>query len=199
MDESRLLISADDYGYAPTYDAGIVEAAAAGAVDAVGAMVLREPDPGPLLETGVRIGLHLEPLGAAALDEQWARFHRLFGRPPAHIDGHKHCHAEPGGTALAVARLARRHRVAVRSVGPRHRRLLRCQGIETCDRLVGRLAESEPALPAEIAAWLDGDRPDGLTEWMVHPGRAGGGSSYDRGREEDLELLLGLAQRLGRP
>lgn len=198
IDRSSLVITADDFGYSAAYDSGIVEAAQANAIDAVSAMVLREPDPAPLLDTEVRLGLHLEPLDRAPLREQWKRFESLFGRPPAHLDGHKHCHAAARGPALAVARLARERRVAVRSVDARHRRLLRCQGVATCDRLVGRLSEEDPALPDEIAAWLGGDRPAGVTEWMVHPGHRGGGSSYDRGREEDLELLLDLAGREGR-
>jgi predicted glycoside hydrolase/deacetylase ChbG (UPF0249 family) len=195
MDGSTLVITADDYGYAEPYDDGILEVARAGAIDAVSVMVLRPADPEPLLATSARLGLHLEAFDAASLERQWEGFVGLFGRPPAHLDGHKHGHAAPGGAALAVARFAREREVAVRSVSPRHRRLLRCLGVATCDRLVGRLAEDEPPLPAEIRAWLDGHPPPGSTEWMVHPGRAGGGSGYDRGREEDLELLLELAAR----
>jgi predicted glycoside hydrolase/deacetylase ChbG (UPF0249 family) len=191
----QLVITADDYGYAPPYDAGILEAARAGAVDAVSVMVLRDPDPDPLLATGLRIGLHLEPRDIAPLAAQWERFEALFGAAPAHLDGHKHCHAEGAGAALEVARLARERAVAVRSVSARHRRLLRRRGVRTCDRLLGRIGEHEPALPVEIGAWLEGRPPKGSSEWMVHPGHAGGGSSYDRGREQDLELLLELAAR----
>ena len=190
----QLQITADDYGYHPRYDAGILTAAEAGAIDAVSAMALRDLDPEPLLATAVSVGLHLEPLDEAPLEEQWQRFEAAFGRSPAHLDGHKHCHAAPGGPALVVAKLARARGVAVRSVSARHRRLLRCQGVETADRLVGRLTEDEPPLPDEIAAWLDGRPPAGATEWMVHPGYAGGPSSYDRGREEELELLLELGR-----
>ena len=60
-DRRVLIITADDYGYSPRYDAGIVEAAGAGAVDSVSVMVTRDGlDPGPLVETGVEAGLHLE-------------------------------------------------------------------------------------------------------------------------------------------
>ena len=194
MNPPTLRITADDYGYHRRYDAGILVAAEAGVIDAVSAMVLRDLDPEPLLATAVSVGLHLEPLRGAPLEEQWRRFEGAFGRPPAHLDGHKHCHAAPGGPALAVAKLARARGVAVRSISPRHRRLLRCQGVATADRLVGRLSEEEPALPGEIAAWLDGRPPAGATEWMVHPGHPGGPSSFDRGREEELELLLELGR-----
>ena len=56
-----LVISADDYGYWPSYNAGILEAIEAGALDAVSAMVEREYcDPKPLIETVVEVGLHIE-------------------------------------------------------------------------------------------------------------------------------------------
>lgn len=189
-----LIITADDYGYAPAYDEGIAEAARAGAVDAVSAMVTRgEPDPAPLAESGVEVGLHLE-LGASSLEEQLTEFERRFGRPPAYLDGHHHCHAR-GPAAVAVANLARERGLPVRSVDARHRRLLRCKGVATPDRLVGRNSEDEPALPEEVAALIRGDGPEGATEWMTHPGRAEAtsGSRYDAAREEDLRLLLELA------
>lgn len=205
---AALVVVADDYGYAPAYDAGILEAARAGAIDAVSAMAMRDPEPEPLLESGVEVGLHLEledrirEEGAVEVEEvglelarQLLRFGELFDRHPAYLDGHHHCHARSPGTALAVAGLARRERLAVRSVDAGHRRLLREHGVLTADRLLGRLTESEPAMPAELETWLRGQPPDGVTEWMVHPGHAGGGSSFDRGRAEDLELLLELGDR----
>ena len=213
-DPPALIVTADDYGYSRNYDRGILEAARAGALDAVSAMVLREGcDPEPLLETEVEVGLHLELPGwrgdllhhagpghredaIAALSDQLRRFGELFGRPPAHLDGHHHCHAAPG-VAVAVGGVVREHRLPVRSVNARHRRLLRCQGIPTPDRLVGRLDEDEPALPAEIRAVArgEGELPPGVTEWMVHPGRSdpASGSGYDRGRAEELDLLLSLS------
>jgi chitin disaccharide deacetylase len=189
-----LIITADDYGYAPSYDSGIAEAAAAGAIDAVSAMVTRyEPDPAPLVDSDVAIGLHLE-LERAPLEEQLASFERVFERGPAYLDGHHHCHAR-GAPAVAVADLARERGLRVRSVDARHRRLLRCKGVATPDRLVGRLSQADPALPEEVSALRRGSGPDGVTEWMTHPGRADphDRSSYDAGRGEDLALLLALA------
>jgi predicted glycoside hydrolase/deacetylase ChbG (UPF0249 family) len=212
--DALLIVTADDYGYRRPYDEGILEAARAGAVDAVSAMVGRRCEPRPLLETGVEIGLHLELPGISAEERgaragghererarrelilQLERFQELFGRPPAHIDGHHHCHAA-AGLASVLARVASERGLPVRSVSPSHRRLLRCLGIPTPDRLIGRLDASEPALPAllERAEGL----PAGVTEWMVHPGRRDpdSGSSYDAAREEDLNLVLSLRRRLG--
>lgn len=196
----RLLITADDYGYSRRVNEGILTAARAAAVDAVSAMAGRAwCDPAPLLETGVAVGLHLEEArpgeGAAeAVRRQAAAFERLFGRAPEHLDGHHHCHAsEP--LATAAQELASRLGVRVRAVSREHRRALRALGVECPDRLVGRMTVEDPAEPAEVRAALGGKPlPFGLTEWAVHPGLADPelGSSYDGGREEDLELLLEL-------
>ncbi|MGI8462585.1 MAG: ChbG/HpnK family deacetylase [Solirubrobacterales bacterium] len=191
----RLVITADDYGYSPAIDRGIAEAAASRAIDAVSAMVLRGSlDPSALDESGVGVGLHLE-LGEVALADQVDLFEETFGREPTHLDGHHHCHAS-GRPAVEVANLARERGWAVRSVDERHRRLLRCKGLRTADRLVGRIGEDEPVLPVEIEELIAGvDTGDQVLEWVVHPGHAdpSAESSYDAGREQDLRVLLELA------
>lgn len=194
---STLTITADDYGLAPAYDAGMLAAASAGAIDAVSVMIVRDPDVELLARSGVEVGLHLEPFSVATLERQLEVFERAFGHPPTHLDGHHHCHAEERGPGLAVAKLAFELEIPVRSVSPRHRRLLRCQGVRTADRLLGRVEEDEPALPGAIEGWLGGDAPPGASEWMVHPGHpdASSGSGYDGGRGEDLALLLELGDR----
>jgi predicted glycoside hydrolase/deacetylase ChbG (UPF0249 family) len=211
-----LVIAADDYGYRLAYNRGILEAASAGAVDAVSAMVEREfCDPAPLLESGVEVGLHLELPGVLRrsragpgerevavemLRAQLAAFEAAFGRPAAYLDGHHHCHAADG-LAAAIARVAAERGLPMRSVNDRHRGLLRELGILTPDRLVGRLEPSQPALPELIEQVIGGSAapPRGLTEWMVHPGHRDpeGVSSFDAAREEDLALLLELAPKLG--
>jgi predicted glycoside hydrolase/deacetylase ChbG (UPF0249 family) len=195
LDVPRLLITADDCGYSPAYDEGIAEAALAGAIDGVSAMVLRgKLDPGPLEGTGVAVGLHVD-LGRAGLGEQVELFERAFGREPDYVDGHHHCHAR-GRPAVEVANLARERGWPVRSVDARHRRLLRCKGVKTADLLVGRDSESDPVLPSEIRAVVRGEGLwEGLVEWVTHPGYAARdeASSYDAGREDDLRVLLELA------
>lgn len=192
-----LIITADDYGYAPGYNRGILEAAEAGAIDAVGAMVGgRACETVPVLETGTEIGLHLELPGDPA-EAQVARFEEIFGGAPAFLNGHHHCHAQPPH-AIEVAELAAARGLPVRSVSPAHRALLRSRGCATPDRLIGRLDTSEPALPPLLAG--DGALPRGVTEWMVHPGYAdpASGSAYDAEREHDLRLVLRLSGTLGR-
>lgn len=201
----QLILTADDYGYSRRYDEGILTAARAGALDAVSAFATREAlGPEPLLATGVEVGLHLDlgaPATAARADEvtreraegaareQLRRFAERFGREPAYLDGHHHCHAR-GGLGVMISDLATEHDLPVRSVDARHRRLLSCRGVRTPDLLVGRLVEGEPVVPAELAS--DALPEVAVIEWMVHPGYAdaAAGSDYDAGREEDLAILL---------
>jgi predicted glycoside hydrolase/deacetylase ChbG (UPF0249 family) len=196
-DNRRLLvITADDYGYWPSYNQGILEAIEMGALDCVSAMVEREHcDPAPLLESGVEIGLHIEfegrwgPRSGApartSLRVQLDRFVDRFGRWPSFLNGHKNCHARPE-LATPVFQTAQQIGVPVRSVNPDHRQWLRERGIDTPDILIGRMRSNEPAEPAELRNL----RP-GVTEWVTHPGHPDpeSGSSYDIARQEDLALL----------
>jgi predicted glycoside hydrolase/deacetylase ChbG (UPF0249 family) len=197
---NALILTADDYGYSARYNEGILEAVRAAAVDAVSAIPLRDAcDPEPLLETGIEVGLHLElseaDAGEAAtgVDRQFEAFGEAFGRDPSHLDGHHHCHAKPEARE-AVAAVALRLGIPVRSVDEEHRATLRGLGIPTPDRVVGRLAPDEPIVPEELRG---AKLPAGVIEWMVHPGHRdpGSGSSYDAAREEDLELVLDLRRR----
>jgi predicted glycoside hydrolase/deacetylase ChbG (UPF0249 family) len=202
----RLIITADDWGYSPSYNEGILEAANAGAIDAAGAMVLRPfCDPAALVATGIEIGLHLEvaaDAGEEAREEpgrQTELFEQQFGQPPAYIDGHHHCHSCPPAVAAAVESLAVKLGVPVRAVDEQHRERLATRGIACTDRLIGRLAPADAALPLEVKGVLAGDGlPAGTTEWMVHPGHPdpGSGSRYDQARAEDLALLLDLAREV---
>jgi chitin disaccharide deacetylase len=197
-----LVITADDYGYWPSYNQGILEAIGMGAVNCVSTMVEREHcEPAPLLETGVEIGLHIEfearwgaRSGAPArtsLRVQLERFGDLFGRWPSFLNGHEHCHARPE-LATPVFQTAQQIGAPVRSVNPDHRQWLRERGIDTPDLLIGRTESREAAEPPEVR-----NPPEGITEWMVHPGHADSesGSSYDRARQEDLAVLQKIMLR----
>jgi predicted glycoside hydrolase/deacetylase ChbG (UPF0249 family) len=198
----HLVITADDYGYWPSYNEGILEAIEMGAIDSVSAMVDREYcEAEPLLATGVEIGLHIEfegrwgPRSGApartALRVQLERFGDLFGRWPSFLNGHKHCHARPE-LATPVLQTARQIGVPVRSVNPDHRQWLRERNIDTPDLLIGRMESKGPAEPPEVR-----NPPEGVTEWMIHPGHRDpdAGSSYDRARQEDLSLLQKIMLR----
>jgi chitin disaccharide deacetylase len=190
------VITADDYGYWPSYNRGILEGIEMGAVDCVSAMVEREHcDPKALLDSGVEIGLHIEfegrwgPRSGApartSLRVQIERFGDLFGRWPSFLNGHKHCHARPE-LATPVFQTAQQIGAPVRSVNPDHRQWLRERGIDTTDLLIGRTESKADAQPTELRSL-----PAGVTEWVTHPGHpdSESGSSYDLARQEDLALL----------
>jgi predicted glycoside hydrolase/deacetylase ChbG (UPF0249 family) len=192
-----LIITADDYGYWPSYNEGILAAVEADALDCVSAMVEREfCDPAPLLESGVEVGLHIDfdprwgPRSAApartSLRVQIERFADLFGRWPSFLNGHHHCHARPE-LATPVLQTAQQMNVPVRSVSRDHRQWLRERGIATNDVLIGRMDSKEVAEPAELR-----ELGPGITEWFTHPGYpdAESGSEYDNARREDLDSLL---------
>lgn len=192
-----LIVTADDYGYWPSYNEGILASIEADAIDAVSAMVDRPYcDAQPLLESGVEVGLHIEfegrwgPRSGApartSLRVQLDRFVDLFGRWPSFLNGHHHCHARPE-LATPVLQAAQQMGVPVRSVNPDHRQWLRERGIATNDLLLGRLESKEPVDPPELH-----DLPKGVTEWFTHPGYPDpeSGSSYDVARREDLDVLL---------
>ena len=191
-----LVITADDYGYWPSYNEGILAAVQAGAVDSVSVMTEREHcDPKPLLEARVEVGLHVEFEGRhgarsgapakTSLRVQLDRFTDLFGRWPAFLDGHHHCHARPE-MASPVLELAQLIGIPVRSINRDHRQWLSERRIDTPDLLIGRMQSSEPAEPAELR-----ELEPGVTEWAVHPGYpdSESGSSYDIARREDLEMV----------
>jgi predicted glycoside hydrolase/deacetylase ChbG (UPF0249 family) len=199
----RLIVTADDYGYSRRYNEGILQAARAEAIDAASAMVLRGACAAePILESGVEVGLHLElPAGiddedaAAEPRRQLGLFENIFRRPPAYLDGHHHCHAN-GPMAAEVNGIALELGVRVRCTGDEHRSKLRAMGIEVPEQLIGRYAETQPPLPPEVEhVAAGGEPPEGLTEWMTHPGLndPDAGSSFDRGREDDLAVLLRFA------
>jgi chitin disaccharide deacetylase len=173
----RLIITADDYGYWPSYNEGILAAVEAGAVDAVSAMVDREYcDPEPLLESGVEVGLHLE------FEGRWGP----RSGAPARTNLRVQIDRLPE-LATPVFQAAQQMKVPVRSVNLDHRQWLRERGIATPDLLIGRMHTSEPAEPPELR-----QLPAGVTEWMTHPGYPDpeSGSEYDLARREDLDEIL---------
>ena len=110
-----LVVNADDLGYDPEIDRGILEANARGIVTSATAMV-ETPFAAAALRAAPRslgVGLHavLDPaLGRAAAEaallRQLARFEELRGPPPTHLDSHKHVHARPEILAAFAASAA---------------------------------------------------------------------------------------------
>ncbi|HSM93798.1 MAG TPA: ChbG/HpnK family deacetylase [Anaeromyxobacteraceae bacterium] len=190
-----LVVNADDLGYDPEIDRGILEAHARGIVTSATAMVLTPFSAAALRAAppSLGIGLHvvLEPAmaGAAverAVREQVARFRELRGAAPTHLDSHKHLHVAPGALA-SFARVAAELGLPVRAIDPVVRDALRRAGVLALDRFLGdaalRPAWTEARL-ADAVATLG----EGTAELMAHPGHRPSHARTSFGVEREIEL-----------
>jgi predicted glycoside hydrolase/deacetylase ChbG (UPF0249 family) len=109
----RLIVNADDFGYSPGTNQGIVECHTGGVVTSTSLMVtghaVAEAVALARAHPSLAIGLHFDVWGEdertfdtedgeavrAELERQIEEFHRLMGRPPTHLDSHRHVHREP--------------------------------------------------------------------------------------------------------
>lgn len=191
----RLVVNADDLGYDPEIDRGILEAHASGIVTSATAMV-ETPFSAAALRAApdtLGVGLHavLDPRSAtgeaeAALRRQLERFRELRGAAPTHLDSHKHAHAAPALLEAVIA-VALEADLPVRAIDAGMRALLRARGVPTNDHFLGdatlRPAWTERALLAALSAL-----EDGLTEIMTHPGHRPSHASTSFGAEREIEL-----------
>jgi predicted glycoside hydrolase/deacetylase ChbG (UPF0249 family) len=189
------VVNADDHGYDPEIDRGILEAHARGIVTSATAMV-DTPFSAAALAAAPRslgLGLHavLDPAAGRAeaeraLRRQLDRFRALRGAEPTHLDAHKHAHAVPP-VLEAFAAVAAAAGLPVRSIDEAMRRTLRAMGVATPDRFLGdaarRPAWTRSALRAALASLSDG-----VTELMAHPGHAPSHARTSFGPEREIEL-----------
>jgi predicted glycoside hydrolase/deacetylase ChbG (UPF0249 family) len=190
-----LVVNADDLGYDPEIDRGVLEAHARGIVTSATAMV-ETPFAGAALRAApatLGVGLHavLAPgvpraAAEAALRRQLARFEDLRGAPPTHLDSHKHAHAQPDVLA-AFAAVAGERGLPVRSMDATVRAALRARGIATPDAFLGDAAR-RPAWTREALLAALEDVGEGVTELMAHPGRAPSHAATSFGAEREVEL-----------
>lgn len=199
----RLIVNADDLGYDPEIDRGILEAHARGIVTSATAMV-DTPFAAAALRAApltLGVGLHavLDPAASRAAAEeslraQLGRFEALRGAPPTHLDSHKHAHAVPA-LLEATAAVAARAKLPVRSIDAAMRAALRDAGVATADRFLGdaarRPAWSEEALLEALAGV-----GEGLTELMAHPGYPPSQAWTSFGAERQVELAALCSARV---
>jgi predicted glycoside hydrolase/deacetylase ChbG (UPF0249 family) len=226
----RLIVNADDFGFTPDVNLGILEAHRAGILTATTLMAN-----GDAFDDAVRIarsaetldvGGHLVLIGGRSLlppyaplpgsvlellralaarrlrvyDELAAQVRRIFaaGLRPTHLDTHKHTHLAPP-VLDAVARIAEdfeirwvRRPFDLPALGWIFRRVLARHGCRTTDHFTGfRLTGRFGA--AELIRMIR-QLPEGLTEFMCHPGHCGpalrGASTrLKESRERELRAL----------
>ncbi len=121
---------------------------------------------------------------------QLDRFESLLGRPPTHIDVHKHLHTNAsvleGVRAAAAARS-----LPVRAINELMRRALRSGGLKTPDHFIGDVGSQAFWTLARLRQALE-QLPTGVTELMCHPGFAPTmmRSGYAVQREVELETFI---------
>ncbi len=190
-----LVVNADDLGYDPEIDRGILEAHARGIVTSTTAMVATPFSARALrlAPPSLGVGLHVVLDPAARRDEcertlrsQLATFRTLRGAEPTHLDSHKHAHAAPE-VLEAFAAVAAELALPVRAIDARMRAALRARGVRTADAFLGdaarRPAWSREALLAALASI-----GEGVTELMAHPGHAPSHARTSFGAEREVEL-----------
>jgi chitin disaccharide deacetylase len=187
---TRLIVNADDLGYTDGVTRGILEAHVRGVVTSASLMV-----DAPAAQQAVRlargaprlaVGLHavLDDVAPAdcesELARQLARFERLTGRAPTHLDSHHHVHRDERFQPAVVA-------FAERTGLP-----LRDRDVPHCGLFYGRWdGESHPEqIGVECLLGILGSLDAGAVELGCHPGHAGGlDSSYTVEREHELRTL----------
>jgi predicted glycoside hydrolase/deacetylase ChbG (UPF0249 family) len=190
-----LVVNADDLGYDPEIDRGILEAHARGIATSATAMVGTPFSAAALAAAPATlgVGLHavLDPAldrgpAEAALRAQVERFRALRGAGPTHLDSHKHAHAAPA-LLDAFAAVAAELGIPVRAIDARMRAALRARGVVTTDHFLGdadrRPAWDEASLEAALRAL-----PPGTTELMAHPGYPPKAVRTSFGPERQVEL-----------
>ena len=215
----RLIVNADDFGFSPGVNAGVVRTHRDGIVTSASLMV-RWPaaaDAARLAADHPRlgVGLHVD-LGewvfrggrwvrayavleddaakdpaavTAEVDRQLSAFRSLLGRDPTHVDSHQHAHREEP-LRSAVLELGRRLRVPVRHF---------TADVRYCGDFYGQQGRGEPypqGVTVENLCRVIRSLPPGTTELCCHPGAGTDHASvYAAERNLEVESLCGAAAR----
>lgn len=189
MSERVLIVNADDFGRSVGINRGVIRCHEEGIVTSASLMV-RWPEAEDAAawarRTSLSVGLHLD-LGdwewregewhiryevvdredldaiAAEIERQLARFERLIGRPPTHLDTHQHVHLKYPPVLQALGPAGQRLGVPVRGLTP---------GIAYSGVFYGQDGKGAPApdlITADALVKLIEALPPGVTELGCHP------------------------------
>jgi predicted glycoside hydrolase/deacetylase ChbG (UPF0249 family) len=124
----------------------------------------------------------------AEVEAQVARFERLVGRPPTHLDSHHHVGLYPPVRDV-VLDVARALGVAVRSQDAAARARARAVRLATPDHFFGESGPDAYWSPARTLRQLRA-LPPGVSEFMTHPGWFDADLGYSRyGRQREIEMV----------
>jgi chitin disaccharide deacetylase len=189
MSERVLIVNADDFGRSVGINRGVIRCHEEGIVTSASLMV-RWPEAEDAAawarRTSLSVGLHLD-LGdwewregewhiryevvdmedldaiAAEIERQLARFERLIGQPPTHLDTHQHVHLKDPPVLQALGAAGQRLGVPVRGLNP---------GIAYSGVFYGQDGKGAPApdlITADALVKLIDALPRGVTELGCHP------------------------------
>lgn len=191
-----LVVNADDLGYDPEIDRGILESHQGGIVSSASAMVDTPFAPAALAAAPptLGVGLHavLDPRldrgsARAEIERQLARLEELRREPASHLDSHRHVHRAPA-ILEAMAEVAAPRRLPVRALDPGMRASLRRWGVPVADHFLGD-ADLRPCWTLERLLAVLPQLPPGTTELMCHPGHPPSSTRTSFGPEREVELL----------
>jgi predicted glycoside hydrolase/deacetylase ChbG (UPF0249 family) len=205
-----LIVNADDFGYSPGINRGIITAHEQGIVTSASLMV-RWPRADEAAAYGkqhpeLSVGLHVD-LGewtyrdgawvpvyqavslddvsavAAEVSRQLVAFRRLLGRDPTHLDSHQHAHRRASVGALLIE-TARQLSLPLRGCTP---------AIYYCGGFYSQNAEGAPrpgAVSADSLLEILAALPRGIVELSCHPGDGDEDVNTVYRRERALEVKV---------
>jgi chitin disaccharide deacetylase len=122
------------------------------------------------------------------IQAQVDKFQKLFRRAPTHLDTHHHVGLHPPVREV-VLDVARALGVPVRSQDAVARARARSAGLRTPDHFFGESGPGAYWSPSTTLAMLRA-LPDGVSEFMTHPGWFDPGLAYSRyGRQRETEMI----------
>lgn len=202
-----LVVNADDFGYAPAFNRGIVEAHERGIVTSTTMMVNGRAVPEAVRlaagHPGLSIGLHVNftnegerlvefddpAVCRAELRRQFALFLDLLGRLPTHIDSHQHVHRARGRRPF-FQELAGEHGLPLRDEPP-----VVFKGAFYAQWTHG-VSEPEKVSVAALERLVRNEVEDGVTELSCHPGHVEPGFPCVYHEDRERELLTLCAPRV---
>lgn len=142
-----------------------------------------------------RVGALTADVVAGEAEAQLARAEALLGRPPTHLDVHRHLHRFPA-VLEGLAQVAVRHGLPVRALDEEMRARLRRSSIRTTDHFVGEAGGEAYWTKLRFAGTVAG-LSEGTTELMCHPGYPPRETrtSYALQRAVELATLTSAAAR----
>jgi len=197
-----LIVNADDFGYSPGTNRGIVDCHIRGVVTSTSMMVTgRATEEAAALareHPSLAVGLHFDLWGEderpfdtndvdavrEELGRQLDEFRRLLGREPTHVDSHRHVHREPQ-LFEAIAELVEPLGVPLRGDG----KVAFVGGFYA--QWEWQVTNLEYVSVGFLQRMIEEEVAEGWTELSCHPGYATAGFDpvYDAEREEEVRTL----------